>query len=283
MSARILTCSDAEYFADPCALPSLSQSIAHLIVSQAPIYAWQAHPRLGGAPRESSEEQDQGKLLHSLLLGKGANVEIINADSYRTNAAKAAREAAVAAGRVPMLAEKYSALAETATQIRARLADQGIELSGESEVKLEWTERGTHGDVLCRGMIDHLILDRGIIYDVKKIRSAHPKVCARHMIEYGYDVQHAAYTSAVAKLRPQLEGRIEMVFLFMEMEPPYSIVPAQPDGTMRELGWMKWNRAVNVWERCLLNNHWPGYTDSVVSLSAPPWALTEEMGGSYGE
>lgn len=280
MTARILSCTESEYFADPCAVPSLSQSIAHKIISESCLHAWHAHPRLGAARRESTKEQDQGSLLHSMLLGQGAEVEIIFADNFRTKAVQMLRDSAIAAGKVPMLLQKYEELEGAHAALRKSLGAYGIELAGQSEVKLEWAEPGTHGEVLCRGMLDHLIIEphRGIIYDVKKIRSAHPRVCARHMVEYGYDIQHAAYTSALAKLCPQFEGRIDMVLLFMEIEPPYSILPARPDGSMRELGSMKWNRAVHVWERCLLNNHWPSYADSVVSLPAPAWALTEEIG-----
>lgn len=279
MSARILTCSQSEYFADAGSeVPRLSQSIAHKIIAESCLHAWHAHPKLGAAAHESTKEQDQGTLLHSMLLGQGAEVEIIYADSFRTKAVQVLRDAAIEAGKVPMLVSKYEQLQNAQSSLRASLAAYNIVLSGDSEVKLEWSERGERGPVLCRGMLDHVVIDRGIIYDVKKIRSAHPRVCSRHMIEYGYDIQHAAYTSALAKLRPDLEGRIEMVFLFMEIEPPYSILPARPDGTMRELGSMKWNRAVALWERCLLNNRWPGYADSVVSLPAPAWALTEEIG-----
>lgn len=280
MSARILDCSQAEYFADPCATPSLSQSIAHILVSQSPRHAWQAHKRLGGGlPDDSTQAIDDGAVIHKLLLGAGVDVDILGFENFRSKAAQEQRDKATAAGRVPILARKYEQLERAADSIRSNLAALGVQMSeGMSEVMLEWGEPGTHGPVLCRGMMDRLVIERGRIFDIKKIRSAHPKTCAKHMIEYGYDVQHAAYTSALAKLCPELEGRIDMLFLFVEVEPPYSVLPARPDGAMRELGSMKWHRAVHTWEQCLLNNKWPGYASDVVSLAPPAWAINDEMG-----
>jgi hypothetical protein len=285
VTARILDCTLAQYFADPCSVPSLSQSIAHVLVSQSPLHAWQAHPRLGGGLREeSTAAADDGAVVHKLLLGAGANVEILGYENYRTKVAQERRDAALAEGRLPMLARKYEQLQRAADAIKANLAGLGVSMQdGVSEVMVEWQETGLRGPITCRGMIDRLFLQSGRLFDIKKIRSAHPRTCQRHMIEYGYDIQHAAYTSAVAKLMPELEGRIEMLFLFVEVEPPYSVLPARPDGSLRELGAMKWSRALHTWEQCLINNRWPGYADSVVSLPAPAWALTEEMGASYAE
>jgi hypothetical protein len=282
MSARILDCTQAEYFADPCAAPSLSQSIATTLVTQSPLHAWSQHPRLGAKPRESTDATTDGKVLHSLLLGKGVDVQVIHADSYRKKAVRAERDEAIAAGRTPMLEHEYEAMRAAVDRMRSSLLGFlkgfGIFLSGQSEVAIEWMEPGDAGDVQCRGMLDHLVVDRGVIYDLKKIRSAHPKVCARHMTSYGYDIQWAAYTSALAKLRPDLEGRIDMVFLFMELDPPYAILPVRPGGMMRELGQMRWSRAVRLWERCLNSNTWPGYAESIVSLDPPAYALNDEIG-----
>lgn len=235
-AARILNVTPAEYLADPCATPSLSSSIAHTIVARSPLHAWSEHPRFGNQRSDPTTATAEGSLLHRFLLGKGANVAIIHADDFRTKAAREERDQAIASGQLPMLARQYHAIAAAAETLRGKLAAFGIELAGESEVAIEWSEPGEHGPVLCRGMMDHLIVERGAIYDIKKIRSAHPRTCARHAVEYGYDIQHAAYTSGFEKLRPELAGRIDMVFVFLELEPPYAVVPARLDGGLRELG-----------------------------------------------
>jgi hypothetical protein len=278
--ARRLNVTDEQYYADPCVVPSLSQSIAHTLVSQSPLHAWTEHPRLGGLRALPSRAMDHGQLVHKLLLGKGADVTVIECDNYRTKAAQQIRDGALEEGKLPMLAREYEGILKACDVIRTNLANHGIVLNGESEFAIEWDERGAEGMVRCRGKMDHVLLDRGVIYDVKKIRSAHPRQCARSAIEHGYDIQHAAYTSAIGKLRPELEGRLDFLFLFIEIEPPYAVLPARPDGGMRELGSMKWNRAVCTWERCLRESHWPGYSQEIVRLEAPAWAVTEEIGAN---
>lgn len=280
--ARILDCSIDEYYADPCAVPSLSSSIAKVLVTKSPRHAWTQHPRLGNTRDESSAAQDEGSLIHKLVLGKGADVVIVEADDFRTKAAREQRDEAIALGKLPVIARKYESAVAISNTLKANLlTEYGIRLDGESEVAFEFQEQGEEGLVTCRCMMDHVKISEGRIYDVKKIHSAHPRVCGKHAVEYGYDIQHSAYTSALSKLKPELEGRIDFVFLFMEIEPPYAIVPARLDGTLRELGSQRWDRAVLTWERCLNTNHWPTYTDRIVQIEAPAWAISQEMGDQH--
>ena len=275
--ARILKVTPDEYHRDPCETPSLSSSIAHTLITRSPAHAHLRHPRLGNQPAAPTDPMNEGHLIHRLLLGKGTEVEVIAGFAdFRKMAARDARDAAIEAGRVPMLEHKYAALLAAAEALHGQIRGYDIDLNGESEIAIEWRELGNIGDVLCRGLLDHLVIDRAVIYDVKKIRSADLRTCARHAIEYGYDIQRAAYVSAVEKLRPDLAGRVDFVWLFCELEPPYAVVPARPDGALRELGEMRWQRAVGLWEHCLSHGYWPTYTNAITTIEAPPWALAQE-------
>lgn len=283
-TARILTCSEEEYFKDPCEVPSLSQSIAHTMLAESPLHAWAKHPRLGNLQeREPTKALDAGSLMHTLLLGTGKEIVIVDAADWRTNAAKDARDRARVNGKVPILAHDYERGELCARIVRERIAAAGINLdeldAATPEIGIEWREGGRMGPVVCRGRLDKLLLleSRAVIFDFKKIRDAHPRTCGKHMIEYGYDIQHAAYTSAVQALRPDLAGRIDFLFLFLEDSQPFAVTPARPDGVMREHGEMRWQRAVELWERCLGRGVWPGYVETPISLEAPPWAISQEM------
>jgi hypothetical protein len=278
VTARIIHCSDAEYFADSASkVPTLSQSIAHILVTQSPLHAWLRHPKLGNQPEESTKATDEGTVLHKLLLGKGTDVELIDAPDFRTKAAREARDAAIAAGKVPMITEKFAEVEVAAAVLRENCAQQGFEFRGDSEVVIEWSE----GNVLCRGRLDHLILNDGVILDVKKTRNANPKYLQRQVMEYGYALQDHVYRRAVEALRPDLVGRVDLVFLFCEIEPPYSVVPARLDGAFREIGGALWKRALHTWERCLAENEWPGYCTSPVVLEAPAWVLSEHATAGF--
>jgi len=275
--ARILPVTPDEYFLDPCERPSLSQSIARTLITRSPAHAWTEHPRFGGIRRAPTKATDDGSIIHKLLLGKGVDVEIISGfNDFKKKAAQEARDAAKDAGKIPMLEHRFAAIETAADRLRTTIARHGIELDGESEIAFEWHEPGFEGDVLCRALMDHVILSRGRIIDLKKIVSADARTCSRHAYDYGYDIQHAAYTSAIEKLKPELAGRIEFLFVFMELEEPYAVVPAAPDGMLRELGERRWRRAVELWEKCLNADRWPSYCSSVTSLEAPTWALYQE-------
>lgn len=277
MTARILEVTEAEYFADPCEVPSLTKSIAHTLITRSPAHAWTEHPRFGNCPREPSAAKNDGSIIHALLLGKGVDVEIISGfGDFKKKAAREARDAAKEAGRIPILEHKYAALEAAAETLRRNIARYGIELRGDREIALEWREQGAQGDVVCRGKMDLLQRDTATIIDVKKISQADLRTCQRQCYEYAYDIQHAAYTSAVGKLLPEFAGRVDFIFVFVELEPPYAVVPARAHGTLRELGQRRWQRAVQLWEHCLAKDWWPTYTESITTLEAPHWALTQE-------
>lgn len=271
--ARILTCTEAEYFADPCATPSLSQSIAKTLLDKSPLHAWQEHPRLGGTRRAPSAAMKEGSLIDALLLG-GSDVVVVDAKDFRTNAAKEERDAATAAGKLAVVRSTYDEAMVAVAKIRERLAAQGIELKGVSQLAIEWTEETIHGPVLCRGRLDHVV--DATIYDLKKSRIAKPESCSRHVFDYGYHIQDAAYRSALEKLRPSFVGRTDFVFLFVEDEPPYAGTPGRLTGMFRELGRRKWEEACTQWAWCLSRNVWPGYADGIVALEPPPWAMRNQ-------
>lgn len=278
-SARILNVSFNEYHRDPLPEPSLSKSIAKLMLSPScPRRAWAAHPRLGGYTGPRTRAQDEGTIIHMLLLGKGDDVVEIDADSYRTNAAKAARDAAEACGKIPVLAERMGEIKDAANHLREELAQGGYVFNGQSEVPFTWRERLYCSDVevTCRGMFDHLFLSEGVAWDLKKVASAHPDECAKHIANYAGDIQHAAYLSGLVKLNPRIR-RPDFVFLFVEIEPPYCWTAVRLDGQFRALGQAKWDRAVRLWHECISRGkeaqHWPGYADGVATVSPKPWEL----------
>ena len=281
MTARVLDVTTAEYHRDPCATPSLSASIARELVKRSPLHAWQIHPRLGKQPREASKDMDTGSLLHALLLGEGLEeFAVLSFGNFTTKAAKEARDEAEARGKIVVLERDYLELMGTSAILRERIQDTGIFLTdGVGELKVEWTETLRDAEpVLCRGMMDHVRFDgveRPTIYDLKSTRSGDLHSVAKHIIEYGYDIQRAAYVSALGKLHPEARGRIDFVDVFFETSAPYAVTPIRLDGQFQNLGEIKWERAVRAWSNCLRTNHWPGYVDGITPIEAPAWAFMD--------
>jgi len=272
----------AHYHADPCPTPSLSASVASELIRRSPLHAWLKHPRLGNARRESTPEMTRGTLIHATVLGKGAEgIRFLSFDNYRTKAAQEARDEALQLGFTPVLEKEADDAIKVASDIRDALKAAGLVLDGISEAVAQWTEDTPAGPVACRGMLDHVKPHAGQVIDLKTCRSAHPKAIKAHIRDYGYGVQASAYTSAMEKVYPDLAGRIDYVWVFIEELPPgarsrVTITVARPDGAMRELGRRQWGRACETWARCLRDDCWPAYTTGGVMVSPDQWEIDEE-------
>lgn len=269
--------TEDEYHADPCEQPSLSQSIAKTLVTDSALHAWTQHPRLGGIPRPPTKSLDDGTAVHELLLG-GDRIVAVDYPDFRKAAARIERDNAIEAGKVPICAPKLAELRDVAESLRVRIEAMGFDLdAGQTEASITWTEDSRHGPVLCRGRMDFVAPERGLIVDLKSARSANPKKLGKHFHDYGLDIQWAAYTRALEQHSPEMAGRVDFVFLCCELVPPYSVTPCRPNGEMRMLGNARWARAVDAWARCIRDDHWPDYTDGeIVDIAPPVYALADE-------
>lgn len=275
MTARILTRDDRQYQSERSTVWALSQSLGRVLITQSPMHA--LHERSKPFER-ATKGMEEGTLLHTLVLGKGAEqLEILDVDDYRKKAAQEARDNAIAQGLTPIKRKDYDGLMGALATIHANIAAAGVSLEGEREVAFEWEEEGQNGPVICRGKMDLIRADVGEIVEIKKTTSAHPRDIAKAAYNYGMDIQNAAYVSAMEGLRPELSGRVKYQLVFIEMEPPYAVLAPPISGTFREMGQRRWRRAIDLWEKCLTTNTWPGY-DRDVALEPTSWMLAEALG-----
>lgn len=284
--ARRLEVDDTTYHRDPAPEPSLSSSIAKLMLSRSALHGWHAHPRLGQGEREEKDVFDLGQLAHKLVLGKGRQIEVIDAGDYRKPATRELRDEARRAGKIPALEPVYANAVVAAKTIKDRLEGFGIVLSGESEVALIWQEQSGHGPVWARCMIDHVVERNGklTIYDFKTTRNAHPAACTRAVVNYGYDVQQAAYTRAAEAWRPALSPRdIDFVFLFAEMAAPFGVTPGRLDDVLVRHGQDGWLRSVETFAESTHTGRWSGYASEIVTFTAPGWLLANELEVAFEE
>ena len=106
---------DREYHADPvAAAPSLSRSIAKLLIEASPAHAFAAHPRLGGSVSQTAasgdDDMDVGSAAHAAFLeGDTDKIVHVQFDSYRTNAAKEFRDQTLRSGKIPLKTKQYDA------------------------------------------------------------------------------------------------------------------------------------------------------------------------------
>lgn len=262
----------ADYHADPTPEPSLSTSIAKILLNECPYLAWREHPRLNPSfVATRSEKFDLGSAAHALTLNDERAFEIIDADSYRSNDAKRQRQQAWDAGKIPLLTEQYE---RTLTMVRAGKPQfeklQGGDpfgSPGNSEVTLVWRE----GDVWCRARLDRLRDDRAFFPDFKWTEtSVAPDDLPRHIYNMGYDVQEAFYRRGI--IACGLHDRPEFRFYFQSEDDHHLVSPPMaPTPRAMDLADRKVERALAIWRECRKTNLWPEYPKHVCHYDPPGW------------
>ena len=267
--------TEAEYHADPCPEASLSASIAGIIWHRSPLHGFMAHPKLNPARQQmESGTFDLGKAAHAVILeGDERNLAIIDADDWRTKAAKEARDEARLAGKIPVLPHQHAEVMAMATA--AHEAIQGSELAWIFQNGKPEQSVIAHDGIWMRGRFDWMTTDRKIILDYKTVgRSANPESFLRtNVFSFGYDIQAAMY-----QLLNELTGGpsgAKFVWLVQETEFPYacSICGASP--SLIESGQRKLSRVRDQWTECMMTGIWPGYGKRIAWLDAPSWELAK--------
>jgi len=270
---------EVSYHADPCEVPSLSQSIATTLINRSPAHAYAEHPKLGGTASRHSKTFDEGHAIHAMLLGKGADFVVVDAEDWRSKAAREKRDAAREQGKTPLLAQQHEDLVIAAAEFRKRLGEheEHVEFGGHVEVVAMWVEMASDGtQVQCRGRLDHF--DGTTIDDLKTSKNASPDKFARSAYDYGYDIQAAAYRSAIESIFPRIAGRVGYRLILCELAEPWPVAVARPTSEFFALGEARWRRAVDAWARCLKHNDWPAYNNGrTYALDPPGWAMAREL------
>jgi hypothetical protein len=119
-----------DYHADPVAVPSLSSSIAKLLIGQTALHAWTAHPRFNpGAEEENEARFDRGKACHILVLGDEERFQVVTGfDDWRKKEAQERRAQARANGLIPLLEHQIVDFPPEAKQYADAKVDEALDL-----------------------------------------------------------------------------------------------------------------------------------------------------------
>jgi hypothetical protein len=259
--------------------PTLSSSIANILIEQTPRHAWLAHPRLGGSvERKASREMDLGSVAHEILLGKGGGFVVSPYDEFRSKEAKAWRDGIVEEGKTP-IKEKYFLVAEQISESVRRVLQEingdGMETAfkrGKSEIVILWRDTG---GPLCRAMMDYWYPP--IVWDLKTTGNGLSDRALRTWIASGLDLQAAFYLRGVETALPALSGRVKFRWVFVETEAPFEARVVEVDAVTRAFGDHKAALAVEKWRRCLATDDWSGYPREIQRLEYPAWAETNVL------
>jgi hypothetical protein len=264
MTVQILdNMPELEYHAHP----ALSSSGAKRIVQTCP--AVFKYERDHG--RAEKRAFDFGHAAHGLVLGVGEPLVVVDADDWRGKAAREERDAAYAAGKVPILASEHATVKAMADAIVAdplagALFDRD---KGTAERSIFWHD--TRHDVERRARLDWLttIGGRPCAVDYKTTNSADPAAIRKTVANFHYHQQDAWYLDGLAAA-----GLDDAAFLFVfqEKTPPYLITVVELDYIARRVGRDLNTQALEVFAECTATGVWPGYSSDVELISLPAWA-----------
>lgn len=264
--------TEADYRADCCPVPSLTQSIAKILLDRSPLHAWHAHPRLNPDFRPDDDTKfDVGNIAHKLMIRRGKDIVVLEFDDWRTKAAKEARDVAASCGKLAVLGKHFAKADRMVKSAREQLQQRNLGrlfTEGSGELCLAWQE----GDIWLRQLIDWLTPNRRTFVDYKTTdMSAAAHGLGRMMVNAGWPVQAAMADRGLNVLDKWNAGRRRFLFVVQEAEPPYLLNVVELSDDAMTMGHKQLQMAVDRWTECVVANRWPGYPLEIVVPEYPGW------------
>ncbi len=272
---EVLAILEEDYHADKVEdTPSLSSSIAKILINESPLHAWTAHPRLNpNFVREEKEIFDLGTVVHALMLQGEDHACVLDFADWRSKDARQARDDARAAGQTPILTKHWVRVQAMVKAGKDQIAvhreakDAFREGDGLAEQTLVWTD--DHG-VICRARLDWLKNDHKRIFDYKGTgTSVNPESIARFAVSQGWAIQSSFYRRGLKAVTG-----IEADFFFVAQEnyPPYALTVIGMPPSFQWIGDKQVQMAIDLWAQCLESGKWPAYPDRIIYPDLPAFA-----------
>ena len=256
-----------DYHGDAAPAPSLSAGCAKTLLTASPWHAAAEHPRLAAMlddlpPRIGDEDEpsrfDVGRAAHAIITGVGGEIARVEANDWRSKAAKEARDEARAAGMTPLLSEqadRVEVLVEAAVaQLVARVGYNPFGKREQNEQSMFWRD----GDVWCRARPDAIDYEHRILWDLKTTGMlADPQAWTDTQVRAtGIDLRAAHYLHGAKHL---IGPGWRYVFAVVEARWPHALSAVELPGSMLDTGEDMRKRAVGLFGRCLASGNWPAW------------------------
>lgn len=263
------------YHADPCPAPSLSSTGARTLISECPAVYW--HQRQNPERKRVFDIGTAGHIMVLEPLTFAERVRIIDADDYRSKAARDARDDAYAAGLTPLLPAEADMVRSMRDALWQDPIAQHAFAGGTAEQTMIWRDRET--GAWCRARADYLPPHQRYLVDYKTSTTANPRAFERALWDYGYFQQASWYldgVEAVTGTRPE-----RFAFVVQSKKPPHLVSVCWVAAEALEWGAVLNRHALRIFAECLRTGEWPAYRPDVAagarafSINLPGWAQRE--------
>ncbi|WP_042408153.1 PD-(D/E)XK nuclease-like domain-containing protein [Streptacidiphilus carbonis] len=221
-------------------------------------------------PQPPKKTFDIGQAAHSIVLGDGPELALVDHERWDTKEAKFAVREARERGAVPLKRGDFEAVHGMADAIRRHPNVGPMFAAGVAERSVYWRHQET--GVLCRARPDWLTETRTgqtAIVDLKSAAAADLESLQKALWNFGYYLQEAWYRSGVRAALGAVDPLF--IFVFVEKTPPYVVTPIRLDHEAQRIGAAQRAIALNIYRTCVDEGRWPGYVDDIEILPLPVW------------
>lgn len=231
-----------------------------------------AHYQHDKAHPKSSAAFTLGTAAHSLILeGDTSGIVVVESDNWLTKDAKAAKAAALAEGKQPLLTKEIEQVWAMTHAVMAHPEAWKLFKDHKAEQSVFWDEEGLM--LKCRPDA----WKPSVLIDLKTCASADPNEFGKVAHSFGYHQSAAHYIDGVkAATGEELPFR----FVLVEKAAPYFVSVVELDAEAIDIGRQLNDRAKRIYRECLETNTWPGYP-ATEPVSLPMYAIykAEELLG----
>jgi len=279
--------SAEDYHGNPDLLPapSLSSSGAKTLLSRSPLHFWHGSPLNPDRPGEDTAAHfNIGKAAHDriLLKDRWEGHYHVTPEGFSRAATKkfadaiAEADEAAEAGKTVLRAQDAAVVEAVVAAVEGNEFAKVALSNGVTEETLAWCDPLT--GVWLRARPDFrpnsIPLKRAVrvVADLKFVApsNASPEGFARSVANFGYHQSAAFYwdgIKAVYEIEPT-----HWLHIVVENEAPYCVSLYELPAEDIQRGRMLNRRAINLFDRCLQANRWPGYADEPSPVGLPHWA-----------
>jgi hypothetical protein len=223
------------------------------------------------APEKTTEAQVFGQALHTKVLEPELFDQqyLVTKLDRRTSEGKAAQADAIARKLTIINPSDMLSIDAINSEIKSHKGAMKLLQNGAAEQTVIVELDG----VLCKIRMDY-VRKEGIIIDLKSTLDASPDAFLKTIINYNYHVQAAFYLDVLAETE---HPSTHFAFIAVEKEAPFAVGAYTLDESFIELGRAKYKRALAIYKDCVANNYFPAYSQELIELTPPVWAVKQEL------
>jgi hypothetical protein len=252
-----MSISNEQYHADPAV------SASHLkAIMQSPYHYWARYVDPDRKPIEPTAAMKLGSLAHCAILEPDDLLQRYGVCGPRnTKAGKEQAERMAAEGIEAVTASDMALALGMSAAVRNHSTAASLLKQGKAEQSFWWDDLPTGMRCKCRPDWYY----GSTVVDIKTTTDASPQAFARSVATFAYHVQAAHYLAG-------LHGAERFVFVAVEKSYPHAVAVYELDADALALGRTTRDNALDVLAGCQVANVWPGYGDTVQTISLPKWA-----------